>query len=126
MEWSQGILDVGQGYLLEAFYTQEHRQYFYQLIIDKGKLFFFLITFYRLGIGYEIDEKYSNISKQFLCEKFDDPSLFEIININIEFFNQDPKKKIFDLVIMNPPFGTKKEGIDVIFIQKAMKVSLFC
>jgi predicted RNA methylase len=30
-----------------------------------------------------------------------------------------PTKKCYDMVIMNPPFGTKDEGIDAIFLEKA-------
>lgn len=26
---------------------------------------------------------------------------------------------MFDSVVMNPPFGTKDEGIDVVFLEKA-------
>ena len=29
----------------------------------------------------------------------------------------------FDVTVMNPPFGTRKKGVDVIFLQKAMSVS---
>lgn len=31
--------------------------------------------------------------------------------------------KPIDVVIMNPPFGTKKKGIDMVFLQKALEVS---
>ena len=31
------------------------------------------------------------------------------------------KEKIFDIVLMNPPFGTKIAGIDVKFIEQAIK-----
>ena len=32
------------------------------------------------------------------------------------------KTKCFDTIIMNPPFGTRKEGIDIIFLKKAIEV----
>jgi predicted RNA methylase len=32
------------------------------------------------------------------------------------------ENKKIDVVIMNPPFGTKKKGIDMIFLQKALQV----
>jgi predicted RNA methylase len=32
------------------------------------------------------------------------------------------RSKQVDLVVMNPPFGTKEEGIDMKFMQKAMDI----
>ncbi len=46
--------------------------------------------------------------------------MFNIININVKHWK--PRIKIFDIVIMNPPFGTKDEGIDSIFLEKAFSI----
>lgn len=32
------------------------------------------------------------------------------------------RKPLFDTIIMNPPFGTKIKGIDMVFLEKAFKV----
>jgi len=32
-------------------------------------------------------------------------------------------ENVIDVVITNPPFGTKKKGIDILFLQKALQIS---
>ncbi|KAM0676200.1 Methyltransferase-like protein 5 [Gurleya vavrai] len=44
---------------------------------------------------------------------------YEILNLNFENYNPEIR---FDTVIMNPPFGTRSEGIDVKAIEKALQV----
>jgi len=51
-----------------------------------------------------------------LEDKFEDSSLFDLIKIDMTNFNLF-NEKIFDIVLMNPPFGTKIAGIDVKFIE---------
>ena len=55
-----------------------------------------------------------------LEDKFEDSSLFDLIKIDMTNFNLF-NEKIFDIVLMNPPFGTKIAGIDVKFIEQAIK-----
>ncbi len=50
-------------------------------------------------------------------EKFEDCNNFELINVDLKHFKSYNKNKIFDVVVMNPPFGTKDEGIDYLFLQ---------
>lgn len=54
-----------------------------------------------------------------MLEKFEDESLFDLVNINIKDFNNKSKHKLLDIIVMNPPFGTKDEGIDLVFLEKA-------
>lgn len=49
------------------------------------------------------------------------------MDIKIDFIIQDIEKlqfksNIVDTIIMNPPFGTRNKGIDLLFLQKAIKV----
>lgn len=73
----------------------------------------------------ELDSKYAQVTLDTLEEKFEDPSMYEIININLKSW-KPPKLngKLFDIVVMNPPFGTKEEGIDIIFLEKAFGNSI--
>ncbi|EAS02406.3 methyltransferase-like protein (macronuclear) [Tetrahymena thermophila SB210] len=73
-------------------------------------------------IGLELDSKYAQITLDTLEDKFEDPSMYDIININVKHW-QPPtlNGKLFDTVVMNPPFGTKDEGIDVVFLEKAFQ-----
>ncbi|KAL6062438.1 Methyltransferase-like protein 5 [Balamuthia mandrillaris] len=34
-----------------------------------------------------------------------------------------PQQRLIDTVIMNPPFGTKFKGIDMVFLQKALQMA---
>jgi rRNA N6-adenosine-methyltransferase METTL5 len=71
--------------------------------------------------GFEIDPEAIAIGK----DNVDKMELTEIV----EFFNADisqlnfKHKKYFDTIIMNPPFGTRKEGIDMVFLKKALEVN---
>lgn len=41
-----------------------------------------------------------------------------VINYELDFGRSTP----FDIVIMNPPFGTKQSGIDLKFVEKGLEV----
>lgn len=45
---------------------------------------------------------------------------FDLINANVARLKLRPKT--VDLVVMNPPFGTKEEGIDMKFLEFAMGI----
>jgi predicted RNA methylase len=45
----------------------------------------------------------------------------DIIIADIQSLNLRQSKP-FDTIIMNPPFGTKAKGIDMVFLQQALKV----
>lgn len=76
---------------------------------------------YRLVTGFEIDPEAINIGR----ENVEKMELVEIV----EFFQADisqlnlKTKKYYDTIIMNPPFGTRKEGIDMLFLKKALEVT---
>ena len=45
---------------------------------------------------------------------------FEVVNCDVSKLRL--REKMFDLVVMNPPFGTKEEGIDCKFLTIAMEI----
>lgn len=51
----------------------------------------------------------------------------EFINADIsnlyQMFKFDEDRRPFDVTIMNPPFGTKNKGIDMIFLKNAIQLS---
>ena len=54
-------------------------------------------------------------------EKFEGATKFELINANVSQWKYPYETtKLVDMVVMNPPFGTKNEGIDTIFLEKAI------
>lgn len=40
-----------------------------------------------------------------------------------EFLTKKGKEPLFDIVVMNPPFGTKRKGIDMVFLQTALRMA---
>lgn len=40
-----------------------------------------------------------------------------------DFLSAQPSKRKFDTVVMNPPFGTKRKGADMAFLQTAVQIS---
>jgi len=56
------------------------------------------------AVGVELDEKYVGVTKEQLDDKVED-GLYEVINANIARLRF--RHKSIDLVVMNPPFGTK-------------------
>lgn len=71
-------------------------------------------------IGFDIDQDALDI---FVANKEDfGIENCEAVNCGIEYL--DIKwNKVFDTVIMNPPFGTRCKGIDIDFIETGMKLA---
>ncbi|MCJ7635749.1 METTL5 family protein [Candidatus Bathyarchaeota archaeon] len=48
-----------------------------------------------------------------------------LVQVVVDFIAGDIEaiRGAFDVTVMNPPFGTRKKGVDAIFLQKAMSVS---
>lgn len=71
-------------------------------------------------IGFEIDKEALDIFS-------DNKEYFEIENcdgVNCDINYLDSRwEKVFDTVIMNPPFGTRNKGIDIDFIEAGMKLA---
>ncbi|KAM3144223.1 hypothetical protein pb186bvf_003685 [Paramecium bursaria] len=65
-------------------------------------------------IGYEIDKQAADIAQKNLEEVHG--SGFDIILTDIQYHKF---KGQVDTIIMNPPFGTKNENIDTIFLKKS-------
>ena len=49
------------------------------------------------------------------------PEKIDLINMDISTIKFS-KAKAFDTIVMNPPFGTRKEGIDLVFLKKGIEV----
>ena len=72
--------------------------------------------------GFDIDDEalgiaQENLTNMELTEEMD------LIKADISQLKLS-KTKSFDTVIMNPPFGTRKAGIDIAFLKKAVEVKL--
>jgi putative methylase len=71
-------------------------------------------------LGIEIDPDALNIAKENVSE-------MEVEGIDLmqgDIRDLCLKEQIVDTVVMNPPFGTKNnEGIDVLFLQQALRLS---
>lgn len=48
----------------------------------------------------------------------------DVNDLDISLFKlEENETKPFDIVIMNPPFGTKSKGIDIVFLTKAISLA---
>lgn len=71
-------------------------------------------------MGIELDEQYIFRTQKMLEEKVEGAD-YQLILADARYFSIRPNHPI-DLVIMNPPFGTKEAGIDMVFLELAMKI----
>jgi len=70
-------------------------------------------------VGFDIDPNALKIVQD-NCMNFDvDVDCVQAAVDSLPFMRK--QRKIFDTVIMNPPFGTKIKGIDIIFLEQAFK-----
>ncbi|XP_040577236.1 rRNA N(6)-adenosine-methyltransferase METTL5 [Lepeophtheirus salmonis] len=71
--------------------------------------------------GFELDPSAAQVALDNL-EGFELETPVDFVLIDItQLFENLPEKKRFDTVIMNPPFGTKKnKGMDMIFLRTAL------
>lgn len=72
-----------------------------------------------LGAKYvlciDIDIEALSIAKEFLWNEFNN---VEMINMSVE--NMELKR--VDTIVMNPPFGVHRKGIDMVFLRKALEL----
>uniref|UniRef100_A0A915MQX3 Methyltransferase-like protein 5 n=1 Tax=Meloidogyne javanica TaxID=6303 RepID=A0A915MQX3_MELJA len=82
-----------------------------------------LLTGARFVVGIDIDQNSLEICRSNITTFTSSEMCFDLIQMNLRI-GQIPEKLhgIFDLVITNPPFGTKKgtEGADVDFVNAAL------
>ena len=72
----------------------------------------------------DIDEAALSVLEENLSGLDIDKIRYEIIHIDInEFTMSNPGNAKADVVIQNPPFGTKKEHADKLFLEKAFKIA---
>lgn len=79
------------------------------LLLGAQKVFFLEKDFDALNV---LKENISFMDKEYVLPDY------EIINKDVSFIDEE-----FDLVIMNPPFGTKTKRIDSVFLEKAFQIS---
>lgn len=72
-------------------------------------------------IGVDVDQDALEIAQRNVSD-FDPPLPIEFINCDVASLSLQPQLQA-DTVIMNPPFGTRKKGIDIDFLRAAFKIS---
>ncbi len=76
---------------------------------------------FRCVTGYDIDDDALAIANQNL-EDTELNEEMDLIKVDISQLKLS-KTKYYDTIIMNPPFGTRKAGIDVAFLKKGLEVT---
>eukprot|EP01029_Cantina_marsupialis_P008049 TRINITY_DN1926_c0_g5_i1.p1 TRINITY_DN1926_c0_g5~~TRINITY_DN1926_c0_g5_i1.p1 ORF type:complete len:207 (+),score=52.13 TRINITY_DN1926_c0_g5_i1:113-733(+) len=72
-----------------------------------------------LTVGVDVDPDALEVAQRNVAQ-FDDELCIEFIQSEVGYLS--PNRQ-FDVVITNPPFGTKKEKADAIFIIKAVEIA---
>lgn len=74
-------------------------------------------------IGLELDEDYIKSTQALLEDKVEGAD-YDLILVDARHakFRETYINRPVDLVVMNPPFGTKEAGIDMVFLELAMKI----
>jgi len=74
-------------------------------------------------IGFDIDSDALEIAKENIGEA--ECETIDLVHTNLVDFENVPSRllKIADTVVMNPPFGTRSKGIDVLFLKIACQMS---
>jgi predicted RNA methylase len=70
--------------------------------------------------GYEIDPDAIKVAQENIV-RMEMTDEIEIVNADISQLKLKIPK-YYDTIIMNPPFGTRKEGIDMVFLKAALQV----
>lgn len=73
------------------------------------------------NVGFDIDfEALVSASSNFLKNDLD----VDLVQADVKqiLYRKSDKRLVFDTVIMNPPFGTRENGIDMVFLELATKV----
>jgi len=91
----------------------------YLKTIKKWKITYFS---YRYAFGLDCDKKYIEVTHDILEEKFEGEVFYDLMQVDVNKWNTEKMKGFFDIVVMNPPFGTKEEGIDYLFLRKAFEI----
>jgi predicted RNA methylase len=79
-------------------------------------------------IGIDVDQEALEIAKDNARDLFEDEDLcnLEWRNLDVvELAGIEQLEKEVDVVVMNPPFGTRNSGVDLLFVQVGLKVR-FC
>lgn len=57
------------------------------------------------------------------CEQFEDPLPIEFVHCDVATLPARVARLVADTVVMNPPFGTKRKGVDMQFLRAAFCMS---
>ncbi|KAL1935585.1 hypothetical protein VTP01DRAFT_4725 [Rhizomucor pusillus] len=72
------------------------------------------------SVGFDIDPDAIRIAQENANEFEVD---IDFILTDLNHANLDRFRGCFDTIVMNPPFGTKNKGIDMIFLKKAVELA---
>ena len=78
--------------------------------------------FHRYALGVDFDAKYAAIAQELIQDKFEGEVNFDVLCVDVSKWNTEKMRGFFDVVVMNPPFGTKEQGMDYVFLTKAFEI----
>ncbi|KAI9303919.1 S-adenosyl-L-methionine-dependent methyltransferase [Cunninghamella echinulata] len=74
------------------------------------------------NVGFDIDPDAIEIAQE-NCENFETMVDFVLTDLSEESTVLDRYKGVLDTIVMNPPFGTKNKGVDMVLLKKAIEIA---
>ncbi|ORX60469.1 S-adenosyl-L-methionine-dependent methyltransferase [Hesseltinella vesiculosa] len=74
------------------------------------------------NVGFDIDPDAVAIARE-NCEEFETEVDFVLTDLSADVCALDRFKGRLDTIIMNPPFGTKNKGVDMVLLKKAVETA---
>ncbi|KAI8097003.1 S-adenosyl-L-methionine-dependent methyltransferase [Halteromyces radiatus] len=74
------------------------------------------------NVGFDIDPDAIAIAQQ-NSEEFETDIDFVLTDLSVDSQLLDRYKGSLDTIVMNPPFGTKNKGVDMVLLKKAIELS---
>lgn len=84
---------------------------------------FFFFVIFRYSVGFDIDPDAIAIAQE-NSDEFETDIDFVLTDLSLETDVLARYKGCLDTIVMNPPFGTKNKGVDMVLLKKAIEVSL--
>ncbi|XP_018908715.2 rRNA N(6)-adenosine-methyltransferase METTL5 [Bemisia tabaci] len=78
-----------------------------------------------LGAQYTVGFDIDNDALEICQANFKDFEItnYDLVHCDVSKLNVDRWEKVFDTVVMNPPFGTRNKGIDMKFVQVGLSLA---
>lgn len=115
-----GILTIGAALLDARYCTGYIYSTVYIMVLEYLKMF--ISVCFICFTGFDIDPSALSLSVENAADR-DVLGQCEFILCDVKQIDKSMQLKAFDTVIMNPPFGTREKGADLVFLKMAVSLA---